>query len=648
MGLRVFFGEDVDEGYLDNLDWVDGACYEPQYWGEAERTIARYRKNERSFVFIEDDETGRLAGYLNFFPCERGLYEDNLFACPTIRDDDITPDEVAPYRTDENHLFIISLAIHPNYQGGEAIKTLTRGFVDYLNGLQSQGFPITDICGTAVSPHGKKALRNLLFRELRTLDDGNVVFLCDGSRLQKLLTGEQYFKTYRDDLYILMPLAEHEANLRVARRLYEQRDVRVQTNDAPAQTSEAPDTLHEAAADSSGSTLDSPPALSEVPIGRLKDFIAYECSNEVVKELEFLDMGSFDFLHTTDEYPCATTESTPASEEIIVGDVKGHAVLVAHRATHMFVLTIALPAYPYSTTQMEDQVSYGYLKIRNPKEASEYVPFAEYLRKEYGLHACGQAKCVDYLSNKPKDSQEFQDILAAEAYNNFETNYEIASDELADMCENNQAQFEDYEVYLSSRAIAYVKSSFADDPLERVEDFADYLFVVIMTLFQNAALAKVNIKVTNLLEADGDVSPRMKLAIDREYGKTVRFWEVQNFKYLSTQMESARIKEAFLNDELREAYNEHQEYLEHVVEVKAAIADNRNGMIINVVATILAIISIQPFVVELLQGIYGVLGIQAEYAALSFNFTVFGGAAFFLIILLMLRRRDAFVQRRRM
>ena len=223
MGFRVFFGEDVDEGYLSNLDWIDETCYEPQYWGESDRTIARYRKNARSFVFVEDAESGKLAGYINFFPCERGLYEDNLFACPMIRDDDIVPDEVAPYRTDENHLFIISLAIHPQYQGGEVIRLLTRGFVDYLNRLQAEGYPITDICGTAVSPHGKKALRNLLFREWRVLDDGNVVFLCDGARLEKLLAKELYFKSYQDDLYVLMPLAEHEANLRIARMLYEQR-----------------------------------------------------------------------------------------------------------------------------------------------------------------------------------------------------------------------------------------------------------------------------------------------------------------------------------------------------------------------------------------------------------------------------------------
>ena len=132
MGFRVLFGEDVDEAFLYKLNRIDEACYEPKYWGEMENTLLRFRKNPRSFVFVLDDASDELAGYINFFPCEQGLYEDNLFASPVIRDDDITPDEVAPYRVDENHLFIISLCVHPDYQGGECIKLLSNSFIDYL------------------------------------------------------------------------------------------------------------------------------------------------------------------------------------------------------------------------------------------------------------------------------------------------------------------------------------------------------------------------------------------------------------------------------------------------------------------------------------------------------------------------------------
>ena len=189
MQLEVLYGEDVDLAFLRKLDRVDEACYEECYWGEPQNTLDRFAKNPRQFVFVIDRDTDELAGYLNFFPCEEGLYLDNLYRCSEIRDDDITPDEVAPWRTDENHVFIISLCVHPDYQGGETIKLITNSFVSYLNHLQNDcGYPITDIMGTTISAHGVKAARNLGFRELRTLPDGDIVVICDGEGLKALLS----------------------------------------------------------------------------------------------------------------------------------------------------------------------------------------------------------------------------------------------------------------------------------------------------------------------------------------------------------------------------------------------------------------------------------------------------------------------------
>ena len=96
MSFTVRFGEEVDAAYLDKLVPVDQACYSEEYWGDPQKTVDRYLKNRRSFVFVEDDETGRLAGYINFFPCEEGLYLDNLERCPVIRDDDILPERRRP------------------------------------------------------------------------------------------------------------------------------------------------------------------------------------------------------------------------------------------------------------------------------------------------------------------------------------------------------------------------------------------------------------------------------------------------------------------------------------------------------------------------------------------------------------------------
>ena len=114
---------------------------------------------------------------------------------------------------------------------------------------------------------------------------------------------------------------------------------------------------------------------------------------------------------------------------------------------------------------------------------------------------------------------------------------------------------------------------------------------------------------------------------------------VMVFLILAAQYESQAIREAFLNAEIRDMYNEHQEYLEHVVSVKAAIADNRNATILSVAATVLAVISIKPFIVDLLKALYEFLGIEAVYAETSVSFGLLGGIVVFLLLALLYMRR---------
>ena len=688
----VRFGEDVDLSYLPKINPVDESCYEEKYQGVQENTDARYLKNPRSFIFVEDTLKDRMAGYINFFPCEEPLYRDNIGAprpdgsvCDHIRDDDIAPEEVAEYRNDINHIFILSIAIHEDYRNSEVIKLLSDSFIAYLNKLEEEGYPITDIAGTAVSRDGQRTLSRWLFRKLRPLGDGNTVYLCDGIRLEKFLANDLYIKKHDDDLYLMLPLAENSANLRAGnyiKKCLENKEGHAEDNGEEAELRcSGPESE-----DGSGEYTDD--EIFDKLIEGLEEYIKYECTNVVVKDLRIVRLGAFDFLHTTDDYPQCTFGDSEGAEpeegqkyrwttdaditendreillrgsdgsgeleqEIIFDDVKGYAVLTAHPRTHMFILTVYFPSYPQSVTQMLDQMSYGYLKIRDPEDPAHYIPLYEYLLQNYGLHACGEQKALIYIDRLPEDKKEFQDMLACEAVNNFEKDYRINSDEIDEISHCDRAQFENYEVYLSSRTIVYrhldEEGAEITDTIEKLGDVADYLFIVLLTLFQNTALAKVNSKVTNLLENDGDVSIRAKLDIDREYGQTIRFWEMQNFKYLASQQEAEHIKKAFRSEELKETYKEHQEYLEHVVEVKNAIADQRNGLIIDVVAVILALIQVKEFLVEVAGDFYDYFGIEVKNAPdVTFNYVVFGGVVLFIIILRILRRRTSVSQHKQL
>lgn len=602
MNYSLLTGEMFEEDFLENVMAADRVVYESEYQGVLENMVARYRKNRRTFVCVMDGD--HLAGYINFFPMTEALYQDIVFDSQQIRDDDITPEEVDIYRNDApNRLFIISVVILPQYRKTkEAIVALTDGFIDYLNRLQEEGYAVESIYGTAVSEDGLKALRNLLFVQKRTLEDGNILLECKEHYLEKLLRKELYFKSFKDDIYILLPFADNVRNTRVNDIL---ETGEAEPKDEVAQT-----------------VLDS-----------LDESLNYECNNSVVSELRLAYLGKVKFLHTTDDY-------LEEGSEVVVGLEDAYLFLTAHHKSHMYIVTVLIPDCKYSTSQVEDQVSYSYLKILDETGEKKFVTIQEYLKKRYGLLPCGEGKCLLCMSGKPATEQEFRNIISGEAYNSMHVTYKVDNPKLREQCTNNVAKYDYYEAYLSERTIAFIMKEYSDEGEDRIEVTSTYLFIAILVLFQNTAIAKTNMKVSNALSHEGDVPYEYISTLYKDFGKTVKFWENHNFKYKGAQDEAMQIREAFTNAELKATYYEQQEFLEHIVDLKTMQSENRNGLVINIVAIALAVLQVQGFIVDQLEKFYEWLGVDVTYAAQTFNTGVFGGGLTILLIYLILRRRN--------
>lgn len=608
MGYIVKCGSQIGRDYLPKVMELDGLVYESQYVGELANMENRYDANPESFVCIIDEENDVLAGYINFFPCTEELYQSIRYDSQVIRDDDIAGNEIAEYSSNDNHIFILSVVVHPQYRDKGVVLLLTDAWIDYLNCLSEKGFPVTDIMATAVSEDGMKYLRNRMFIQDRKLEDGNILYICEDRYLEKLLAKELYHKTYRDDIYLMLPLAEHKKNWR--------------TNE-----------LFERDADMD----DIPQAL----IDGLQECFEYECSNEMLADLETVYLGKYSMLHTTDDYDTC-------GREVIVGEEIVYAIITAHKITHMFNLTIMIPDCKYSTTQVEDQLSYGFIKIRDPRDESKFVDIYEYLHDEFGLFKCGDGKCLLYMSNKPKIEGEFQNILSGEVFNSMHINYHIHSEQVEKMCNTNYSQYDYYDVFLSDKVIAFIAKEFDDDVLERIAVASTYAFIVQLVVFQNTSLAKNNIKISRALAQDGDISHEQILELYQDFGKTMCFWELNNYKYRGTQNEATCITEAFANKELKVTYNEYQEYLEHIVELKSARTEARNGTILNIVMTLLAIIQVQTFVVDLLAGMYEKIGIDVRYAESTFMTAMVCGSVTVFLLYMIVKKRNARMRKRKM
>lgn len=195
MSFKILNGEEIDVKYLNKVMGIDEIVYAADgYVGELENMVARYEAEPRSFICVEDEANGRLAGYINFIPCSDELYQDIRYDTEIIRDDDIEPKELSKWQQGDNNIFIISIATNPDYRDSGVIKLLTDAWIDYLNKMRDEGYVTKTITATAVSPDGKKALKRLRFVDERVLkEDGNVLFVCEGDGLRKLMANDLDF-----------------------------------------------------------------------------------------------------------------------------------------------------------------------------------------------------------------------------------------------------------------------------------------------------------------------------------------------------------------------------------------------------------------------------------------------------------------------
>lgn len=620
MAYTILTGEEFDEDFLPKIMDIDRKCYVDEYVGELSNMQQRFRKNRKTFVCVMDGDN--VAGYINFFPTTPDLWEEIVESGMEIRDDDIRSDEIVEYSTtEENHLFIISVAIAPEYRGKECVNALTVGFVEYLNTLQKKGTPIHAIAGTAVSEDGQKFLRDRMFRLYREIHHQNKVYVCDGIYLQKFLKQDFYFKSYHDDVYLFLPYADNKKNTRIN-----------QLFDESAATVSAPNLVNK---------------LFEELDGCLK----YEYKSDIVKEMKRVYVGEFQFLHTLDTYEDEEDEN---ARPYIVGEETAYISLFAHRVSHMYVIQIFIPDSKFSASQIQDQLSHGYIKIRRKGEIDQkgfyqYFNLDDYLKKEYGLISCGRGKSLLCMSNRPKCESEFLNILSSEVYNSVHQDFHIQYDELKKIAEDNRAIYDYYEVYLTQDVIAFILKDFHKDDLAgRIELAATYIFIAEIVLLQNTALNKMTIKVSNALAHEGDVSYQYVGQLYRDYAKTIKFWESNNYKYYGTQKEADQIKEAFGNDRLKSDYYEQQQFLEHIVDIKSAQDERKIGMVINIVAILLAVLQLQSYVVTLISDFYKKFGIPVESASDTFNVMIIGTCGLILLVWYILRKKNYHARKKKL
>jgi hypothetical protein len=85
--------------------------------------------------------------------------------------DEFNLEDIIPFGN-EIYLTVNSIVILKEHQDGEVIKLINNEFIKKINSL-----PIKGINGIAISPDGNKWFNNMGFKHIKSLEDGNDLYI---------------------------------------------------------------------------------------------------------------------------------------------------------------------------------------------------------------------------------------------------------------------------------------------------------------------------------------------------------------------------------------------------------------------------------------------------------------------------------------
>lgn len=587
MKLSIKRSKNIKTDFIKDVMCLDSLAYNEDMQGTYDSISNRFKKNKESYILAYDNK--KLIGYICFFPISDELYSEMLIS-DTMKDDDISPDDIVSYKEGKKHnIFIISIIIDPSYRDKEAIKLITNEFIKFIKEKNENDYIIDKVLGTTVSYDGFKFATKLNFKIYKTYEKNYKLVMTDNV---KLVINNDYEKTYKSDFYIMIPFtSNHNIN-----------NLKSMNNDE----------------------------LSKEFLKCMNDTAIYECDNSVSKDMNRFFLGKNYIACLSDEY-----DGTVITKEEI------YMFLTRHSSTGIYVLTIMNLGNNFSPTQIEDQVTTDNIFIYDD---NTLININNYMKNKFNLKRCGEAKSLLSISNKPRDYLEFECMMASESYTSNKINYKLNSKEFKKMCENNFAQYDFYEIYASRDAVVYVLHTFDDNLITNIQDEVPILFIMELIMFQDASVLRTNNKIVEQLSKSGSVSISFIESLYKEFGKTIRFWNKGVFKYETVQNLSSKINEAFGTKNTLDEYYKNQDFLEHIVNLRDVQNSNKESKILNIIAIVLTIVQVVPLIMEFIDWFFETDFNRINIFSPKYVFSV---STLLIIILIILIRKKVIKNKQR-
>lgn len=257
--------------------------------------------------------------------------------------------------------------------------------------------------------------------------------------------------------------------------------------------------------------------------------------------------------------------------------------------TNLVVVTVAFFETRIPISHILDRLSQNNIQIFKDDKK---MLLSDYLQNMYCLEYHGSAKACLTTNNSIND-EIYPYYIANETFDSSVMSATLKDEIYGKKLLENLAQYNSSDIYSGKNTIIRIdKRDYKKQNKSRIESDIIFLFIIEILMFKETAIERSNKKIINYLNSKKDIDLKILDKLNREFSQTIPFWDIKVFKYIAAQNLANKIESSFGLNERYENYEKNQNFLQHKINIKQAIAQEHESKILFTIAIVLFIFEV--------------------------------------------------------
>ncbi len=343
---------------------------------------------------------------------------------------------------------------------------------------------------------------------------------------------------------------------------------------------------------------------SEKYLNLLNKQFDLEITSNIGKEIQRTYLDSFDFYYLDDNESLDVNKTEEA-----------HLFMSNDKITGLTIITVIFFKTKIEISQMLDRLSQNNIKICIDNKD---ISLDKYLKTKYNLDYLGSNKaCIS--ANKEIDDALYPNYFANETFDSQAMNASLKPDKYFKNTNENIAQYNSSDLYAAKNTVIRIDKR--KNYTNKLKSDIIFLFIMEVLMFKECAINRANNKMLKQLTKKEKIDINELDVLYDEFSKTVAFWDISIFKYISAQNLANELEIKFETKEKYDQYKQYQDFINHKINVKQTIELQQENIIL--------------FSIALIVFIFEVYGFLKDFSTKNYSLSI---SLFVLIIIIFLKK----------